>query len=75
MFDFNTININNYLFGTIKVFFIISSLLYSIFSLIVVKQVTSMSKNITDKFNLILIIFSYLHLLFSVILFLSMFAL
>jgi hypothetical protein len=41
----------------------------------VVKQATSMSKSITDKFNPILIIFSFIHLIFSVVLVLSMFAL
>lgn len=51
-----------------KAFFVICSFLYLIFALIVVKQVTSMSKNITDKFNSILIIFSYVHLIFSVLL-------
>jgi hypothetical protein len=34
-----------------------------------------MSKSITDKFNIILIAFSFIHLIFSVILVLSMLAL
>ncbi|MDD4785185.1 MAG: hypothetical protein PHH12_01900 [Candidatus Shapirobacteria bacterium] len=74
----NFLNINgleNYFFIITKVFFISCSFLYLIFALIVVKQVTSMSKSVTDKFNFILIVFSYLHLAFSVILVLTMFGL
>lgn len=51
-----------------KIFFIACSLFYLIFALIVVKQVTSMSKNVKDKFNPILISFSFIHLIFSVFL-------
>ncbi|MFA5749972.1 MAG: DUF5657 family protein [Candidatus Shapirobacteria bacterium] len=51
-----------------KFFFIACSFLYFIFALIVVKQVTSMSKNVHDKFNPILISFSFIHLIFSGIL-------
>jgi len=59
------LDINNLmpLFLTVlKIFFIACSLFYLIFSLIVVKQVTSMTKNIKDKFNSILISFSFIHL-------------
>jgi len=52
-----------------KLFFVACSILYFIFALIVVKQVTSMSKNVHDKFNPILISFSFIHLIFSGILF------
>ena len=51
-----------------KIFFIACSVFYLIFALIVVKQVTSMSKNIKDKFNPVLISFSYLHLVFAIFL-------
>jgi len=71
----NILSINgleSYFFVFIKGFFIFSSLLYFVFALIVVKQVTSMSKSVTDKFNPILIIFSYLHLGFSIFLILTM---
>lgn len=43
----------------------LGSLVYLIFALVVVKQVTSMSKEVHDKFNGLLIAFSYLHLIFS----------
>jgi len=75
MLDLNNLDFNNYFLGITKVFFIALSILYLIFSLIVVKQVTSMSKNITDKFNTILVVFSFIHLIFAVILILSMLAL
>lgn len=75
MVDLNNLDFNNYFFGVTKVFFVALSFLYLIFSLIVIKQVTSMSKNVTDKFNSILIVFSFIHLIFSVILVISMFAL
>ncbi|MDD4026565.1 MAG: hypothetical protein PHO75_00035 [Candidatus Shapirobacteria bacterium] len=64
-----------YFFIFTKGFFILSSILYLVFALIVVKQVTSMSKSVTDKFNPILVIFSYLHLGFSIFLTLTMFGL
>lgn len=51
-----------------KIFFIACSIIYLIFSLIVVKQITSMSKNIKDKFNSVLISFSYLNLAFAIFL-------
>ena len=76
MSDFlNAGGLENYFFLFTKVFFILASILYAVFALIVVKQVTSMSKSVTDKFNPILIIFSYLHLGFSIFLILTMFGL
>ena len=54
-----------------EIFAFLGSLIYLVFALVIVKQVTSMSKNVYDKFNRILIVFSYLHLIFSIILLLS----
>ena len=71
----NFLGLENYFLIFIKIFFIIFSVLNLIFSLIVVKQVTSMSKDINDKFNLILISFSYIYVVLSVLLILSMIAL
>lgn len=71
----NFLGLENYFLIFIKIFFIIFSVLNLIFSLIVVKQVTSMSKDINDKFNFILISFSYLYMILSVLLILSMIAL
>jgi hypothetical protein len=51
-----------------KLFFVACAILYFIFSLIIVKQVTSMSKNVHDKFNPFLISFSFIHLIFSAVL-------
>jgi len=51
-----------------KIFFIAMSLFYFIYALLVVKQVKSMSVNVKDKFNPILIAFSYIHLLFAALL-------
>jgi len=65
-------NLEFYFFGITKVFFILFSLLYLAFALIVVKQVTSMSKSVSDKFNYILIIFTFLHRAFSDLLILIM---
>lgn len=71
----NYLGLENYFLKFIKIFFIIFSVLNLIFSLIVVKQVTSMSKDINDKFNFILISFSYLYVILSILLILSMIAL
>ena len=65
-------NLEFYFFGITKIFLVLFALLYFVFALIVVKQVTSMSKSVSDKFNYILIIFSFLHLAFSVLLILIM---
>lgn len=58
-------NFNSYLLIAQKLFFVLGSIIYFLFALIVVKQTTMMSKNVKDKFNGILITFSYLHLAFS----------
>lgn len=72
---FSIFNLENYFSIATKIFFILCSLLYFIFALIVVKQVTSMSKSVKDKYNQILIIFSFIHLLFSLLLIIMMIAL
>lgn len=62
-------NINNnwlqYFLVVEKGFFVILSFLYIIFSIVVVRQVTSLSKNISGKFNVILTTISYINLIFS----------
>ncbi len=71
----NISGLEGYFFIITKVFFISLSFLYFVFALIVVKQINSMSKSITDKFNYILIVFSLIHLGFSILLILTMFGL
>lgn len=61
-------DINNFLLLVEKIFAVLGALIYFVFSLVIVKQVTSMSSNVYDKFNSILIAFSYIHLAFSVFL-------
>lgn len=68
-------NLSSYLLVITKGFFIFASFIYLIFALIVVKQVTTMSKNIVDIFNPIVVIFSYIHLAFVIFLILSLFGL
>lgn len=51
-----------------KILGIAGSVIYLIFALVVVKQVKTMSKNVKDKFNNILITISYLHLLGAILL-------
>lgn len=72
---FSIFNLESYFSIATKIFFILCSLLYFIFALVVVKQVTSMSKSVKDKYNQILIIFSFIHLLFSLLLIIMMIAL
>jgi hypothetical protein len=55
----------NYLLLAFKFFFVLGAVLYFIFSIVIVKQTTTMSQNVSDKFNPFLIAFSYLHLLFA----------
>ncbi len=58
-----------------RIFFLFGSIFYVIFAIVVVRQVAMMSKNVYDKFNSILIIFSYLHLAFAIFLVLLTFIL
>ena len=62
---------NNILNLVEKIFAFLGAIIYLIFALVVVKQVTAMSKNVFDKFNYLLITFSYIHLVFSIILLIS----
>ncbi len=61
-------DLDNYLSLAEKILGILGTVIYLIFALIVVKQVGTMSKNVKDKFNGILITFSYLHLVMAIIL-------
>jgi len=51
-----------------KLLGITGSVIYLIFALVIVKQVNTMSKNVKDKFNGILITISYVHLLGAILL-------
>lgn len=66
--NFDVNNLMPLFLTILKIFFIACSVFYLIFSLIVVKQVSSMSKNVKDKFNSILISFSFIHLIAAAIL-------
>ena len=59
---------NNYLGIVEKIFGVLGSLIYLIFSLVMVKQVGTMTKNVKDKFNSILVVISYVHLAAAVLL-------
>lgn len=56
-------NIDGYLLILEKIIGVVGSIVYLIFALIVVKQVTTMSKNVKDMFNPLLITFAYIHLM------------
>jgi len=55
-------NLGSYLLLAEKLFGVLGAIIYLVFALVVVKQVGAMSKNVKDKFNGILIAFSYIHL-------------
>ena len=61
-------DLNNYLVILEKIFGVLGALIYLIFSLVIVKQVGTMTKNVKDKFNGVLIAFSYMHLIAAVLL-------
>jgi hypothetical protein len=52
---------------SLKIFTLVGLGVYFIFALIVVKQVSVMSQNIYDLYNGHLKLFSYIHLLFSIL--------
>ncbi|MBI2464578.1 hypothetical protein HYV64_00390 [Candidatus Shapirobacteria bacterium] len=60
--------INTYMLLVQKFSFVLGSILYLLFAFIVVKQTTMMSKNVSDKFNTVLITFAYLHAAFAIFL-------
>ena len=64
---FSDINQNwsRYFLGVEKTFFVILAVLYIIFSVVVVRQVTSLSRNVSGKFNIVLTVISYINLAFS----------
>ena len=51
-----------------KASFVLGAVLYLIFASVVIKQVGTMTKNVYDKFNGVLITFSYLHFAFAIFL-------
>lgn len=61
-------DLQNYILFIQKGFFVALSLIYTIFAIVIVRQVSLMSKNVQDKFNYVLILFSYIHLVLSVLL-------
>jgi len=61
-------DINNFLTIIEKIFGVTGSIIYLIFSGVIVKQVTMMSKNINDKYNGLLIAVSYFHLVAAIVL-------
>jgi hypothetical protein len=61
-------DMNNYLLIAGKICGILGTLIYLIFALVIVKQVATMSKNVKDKFNGILKVISYLHLMGAILL-------
>jgi hypothetical protein len=60
--------LDTYLILVEKVLGVLGTLIYLIFSLVIVKQVGTMTKNVKDKFNGVLIVFSYLHLAAAILL-------
>ena len=61
-------DINNFLTIIEKIFGVTGSIIYLIFSGVIVKQVTMMSKNINDKYNGLLIAVSYFHMVAAIVL-------
>jgi hypothetical protein len=60
------IDINNIFQSLFRFLFDLGAVFYLVFAVVVVKQVTTMTKNVYDKFNAILVSFSYLHLIFAI---------
>lgn len=52
-----------------KIMAMVGTLLYLVFASVIVKQVRTMSADVVDKFNGILMIISYIHWIFALVLF------
>jgi hypothetical protein len=61
-------NFSNFFHLLEKFIGIAGSIIYLIFALVILKQVNTMSKNVKDKFNSVLIMISYIHLLGAILL-------
>lgn len=61
------LSLGNYVLLFQKGVFVFGAVLYVIFSMVVVKQVSTMSKNVSDKFNPILISLSYIHFVLAIL--------
>lgn len=61
-------NIGFYFYLFEKFSFVLGAVIYLIFATIIVKQVATMTKNVNDKFNAVLVLFSYGHLVFAILL-------
>jgi len=62
------IPLSNYLTILLKAFFVIGSLLYLIFAFIISRQVSVMTKSIHDKFDSVLMLMAYVHLIGAIFL-------
>lgn len=61
-------NLSGYLLILERIFAVIGTGLYLIFAIVIVKQVSMMSKNVYDKFNGVVIVVSYIHLALAIFL-------
>jgi len=61
-------SVDSYLLIIEKIVGVMAAVVYLFFALIVVKQVQTMSKNVKDIFNPLLIVFAYAHLIASLVL-------
>ena len=59
---------NNYLIIVEKIFFVVGAFLYLIFALVIIKQMSSLSKNVQDKYNPLFVALSYIHLIGTIFL-------
>jgi hypothetical protein len=61
-------SVDSYLLIIEKIIGMLAAIVYLFFALIVVKQVQTMSKNVKDMFNPLLITFAYAHLVATLVL-------
>ncbi|KKU95303.1 MAG: hypothetical protein UY27_C0023G0011 [Candidatus Gottesmanbacteria bacterium GW2011_GWA1_48_13] len=54
------------LFGVIKGFFVVGLVMYVAFSLVIVRQIKSMTEAVEDEFNGLISILAWMHLLLAI---------
>jgi len=54
------------LFGVIKGFFVVGLVMYVAFSLVIVRQIKSMTEAVEDEFNGLISLFAWMHLLLAI---------
>lgn len=64
---FDSLDLNSAVLGIFKIFFVIASLLYIIFAIVVVRQISVMKKTLITSFSPVITVLGFIHLIFAIV--------